>query len=43
MNQRQVNALPAGTFVKNPDLSKSVNYRNDALRPYVRLGQLERG
>ncbi len=34
MNQRQVNAIPAGTFVKYPDLSKSVNYRNDALRPY---------
>ena len=34
MNQRQVNAIPAGTFVKYPDLSKSVNCRNDALRPY---------
>jgi hypothetical protein len=40
MNQRQVNALPANTFVLYPDLSKSVNFRNDALRPYVGWGSL---
>jgi hypothetical protein len=40
MNQRYVNAVPANTFVLNPDLSKSVNYRNDALRPYYGWGQL---
>ena len=40
MNHRLINAIPAGTFVRNPDLSKSVNYRNDALRPYYGWGQL---
>jgi hypothetical protein len=32
--------LPAGTFVTNPNLSQSVNYRNDALRPYYGWGSL---
>ncbi len=40
MNQRRANAVPANTFVLNPDLSKSVNYRNDALRPYYGWGSL---
>ncbi len=40
MDQRLVNGLPAGTFVTNPDLSASVNYRNDALRPYYGWGSL---
>jgi hypothetical protein len=40
MDQRRVNAVPAGTFVQYPDLSKSVNYRNDALRPYYGWGSL---
>ncbi len=40
MQQRSINGLPAGTFVKYPDLSKSVNYKNDALRPYYGWGSL---
>jgi hypothetical protein len=40
MDQRLVNAVPANTFVLNPNLSKSVNFRNDALRPYYGWGQL---
>ncbi len=40
MNQRRANAVAANTFVLNPDLSKSVNYRNDALRPYYGWGSL---
>jgi hypothetical protein len=40
MDQRQVNALPAGTFVTNPNLSQSVNYYNNALLPYLGWGQL---
>ncbi len=40
MDQRLVNAVPAGTFIANPGLSQSVNYRNDALRPYYGWGQL---
>src|SRR5574340_256503 len=40
MNHRRANAVPANTFVLNPDLSKSVNYRNDALRPYYGWGGL---
>ncbi|MGE5569979.1 MAG: carboxypeptidase regulatory-like domain-containing protein [Rhodospirillales bacterium] len=40
MNQRQVNAVPAGTFIKYPNLRASVNYRDDALRPYYGWGQL---
>jgi hypothetical protein len=40
MDQRLVNGLPAGTFVANPDLRQSVNYRDDALRPYYGWGSL---
>ncbi|MBS1875651.1 MAG: carboxypeptidase regulatory-like domain-containing protein [Acidobacteria bacterium] len=40
MDQRLVNGLPAGTFVTNPGLSASVNYKNDALRPYYGWGSL---
>ena len=40
MDQRQINALPAGTFVTNPNLSKSVNYYNNALLPYLGWGNL---
>jgi len=40
MDQRQVNALPAGTFAVNPTLSQSVNYVNNALLPYPGWGQL---
>jgi hypothetical protein len=38
MVQRAVNGLPAGYFLRNPDASKNVNYRNDALRPYYGFG-----
>jgi hypothetical protein len=40
MDQRQLNALPAGTFLTNPNLSKSVNYYNNALLPYLGWGNL---
>jgi hypothetical protein len=40
MDQRLVNAVPANTFILNPDLLKSVNYKNDALRPYYGWGSL---
>jgi hypothetical protein len=40
MDQRKVNAVPANTFVTNPTLSQSVNYKNDALRPYYGWGSL---
>jgi len=40
MNQRRINAVPAGTFVKYPDLRKSVNFRDDALRPYYGWGSI---
>ncbi len=40
MDQRYVNGVPANTFVQYPNLSKSVNYKNDALRPYYGWGQL---
>jgi hypothetical protein len=40
MDQRSVNALPAGTFIQYPNLSASVNFKNDALRPYVGWGSL---
>jgi len=40
MDQRQLNALPAGTFITNPNLSKSVNYYNNALLPYLGWGSL---
>ena len=39
MDQRQVNALPAG-YLQNNDLSKSVNYWNNALLPYLGWGSL---
>ena len=40
MDQRQLNALPAGTFISNPNLSKSVNCYNNALLPYLGWGNL---
>ncbi len=40
MIQRQINGLPTGYFLDNPDASESVNYKNDALRPYYGFGQL---
>ena len=40
MDQRQLNALPAGTFLTNPTLSQSVNYYNNALLPYLGWGNL---
>ena len=40
MDQRKINAVPAYTFIQNPTLSQSVNYRNDALRPYYGWGSL---
>jgi hypothetical protein len=40
MEQRKPNAVPANTFVLYPNLSQSVNYRNDALRPYYGWGSL---
>jgi hypothetical protein len=40
MDQRLVNGLPAGTFIENPNLRASVNYVNDALRPYYGWGGL---
>lgn len=40
MDQRHVNTLAAGTFLKNPGLSASVNYFNNALLPYLGWGDL---
>jgi hypothetical protein len=40
MDQRQVNAVPAGTLLTNPTLSQSVNYYNQALLPYLGWGSL---
>jgi hypothetical protein len=40
MDQRQVNALPAGTFLANPNLLKSANYYSSALLPYLGWGNL---
>jgi hypothetical protein len=40
MEQRQLNALPAGYFINNPNASKSVNYYNNALLPYLGWGSL---
>lgn len=40
MDQRQINSLAAGTFITNPNLSKSVNYYNSALMPYLGWGNL---
>ncbi len=40
MDQRALNALPAGTFAVNPGLSQSVNFWNNALLPYTGWGNL---
>ena len=40
MDQRKVNAVAAGTFVTNPNLRQSVNFKDDALRPYYGWGSL---
>ncbi len=40
MDQRKVNAVPANTFVQNPNLRASVNNWDDALRPYYGWGSL---
>ena len=40
MDQRHINALPAGTFLNNPGLSQSVNYYNNFLLPYLGWGDL---
>jgi len=40
MDQRQLNALPAGTFVANPNLLASVNNQPNALLPYLGWGSL---
>jgi hypothetical protein len=40
MDQRLVNSVAANTFVLYPDLRKSVNFRDDALRPYYGWGNL---
>jgi hypothetical protein len=40
MDQRQINSLPAGTFLKNPNLLQSVNYYSSALLPYLGWGNL---
>jgi hypothetical protein len=40
MDQRQVNALAAGTFITSPTLSQSVNYYNSALLPNLGWGNL---
>jgi hypothetical protein len=40
MDQRQLNALPAGTFLTNPTMLQSVNYFSNALLPYLGWGGL---
>ena len=40
MVQRQVNGLPAGWLRENPNASKDVNFRTNALRPYYGFGGL---
>lgn len=40
MDQRQVNALPAGYLLSNPNALKSVNYWSSALLPYTGWGSL---
>jgi hypothetical protein len=40
MDQRQINALPAGTFVTSPNLLGSVNNWSNALLPYLGWGNL---
>jgi hypothetical protein len=41
MDQRQVNAVPAGTFITNPNLLGSVNGWTNALMPYLGWGNLD--
>ncbi len=40
MDQRQLNYLPAGTYLANPNLLQSVNYFSNALMPYLGWGNL---
>ncbi len=40
MDQRRLNAVPANTFLSNPNLLKSLNYVSDAARPYYGYGSL---
>jgi hypothetical protein len=40
MDQRQLNALPANYLLANPNASKSVNFFNNALLPYLGWGNL---
>ena len=40
MDQRQRNAIPAGTFINNPNLLASVRNQSNALRPYYGFGSL---
>jgi hypothetical protein len=40
MDQRQLNALPTGTFLTNPTQLQSVNYYSSALLPYKGWGAL---
>jgi len=40
MDLRLTNGLAAGTFIKYPTLSSAVNFKNDALRPYLGWGSL---
>jgi hypothetical protein len=40
MDQRRINAVAANTFVVNPGLRASVNFKDDALRPYYGWGSL---
>jgi len=40
MLHRAVNGLPAGWMLEHPDAPASVNFRNDALRPYYGFGGL---
>ncbi len=40
MQQRRLNAIPVNYFGENPNASASVNYKNDALRPFYGWGSL---
>jgi hypothetical protein len=40
MHQRNVNTVAAGTFLAQPGLRASVNFKDDALRPYYGWGNL---
>jgi hypothetical protein len=40
MDQRRVNGVAANTFVTSPNLRQSVNFKDDALRPYYGWGSL---